>query len=297
MKILHEDQIKMDVKIVKCLINEQFPQYKDLPIYEFNSTGTVNYIFRLGNDYYVRLPMHKTYENSILREYEILRYISNKISITIPQIIGLGKPNVLYPCHWAIYNWINGNYYDNNKITYFKDIVLELVNFINELHSINLLENAPKAGRKLLVELNSLTIENLNNSKDEIEYRKAIKICEILINTPLWNNKPVWIHADLLKPNILIDNNHILGIIDFGSSGIGDPAFDIIPAWAVFNKENRNIFRNKLNVCDDIWNRACAYALHQAALIIPYYRNSNQSFVKYAIDTINEIIIDYKGIV
>jgi aminoglycoside phosphotransferase (APT) family kinase protein len=297
MKILHEDQIKIDIEIVKYLINEQFPQYKDLPIYEFNSTGTVNAIFKLGNDYYVRLPMLKIYENSILREYEILHYISNKISLNIPQIIRLGKPNSLYPCHWAIHNWIDGDCYDNNKITYFKDIIFELVNFINKLHSINLIENAPKAGRKPLMELNSLTMENLNNSKDEIDYKKTIKIWEILINTSLWDNKPVWIHADLLKPNILIKNNHILGIIDFGSAGIGDPAFDIIPAWAVFNKESRSTFRSKLNISDNIWNRACAYALHQAALIIPYYRNNNQSFVKHAVDTINEIIIDHKGIV
>jgi len=296
-KILHEGQIKIDDIIVKKLIMEQFPQYKDLPILEYNTTGTVNAIYRLGNDYYVRLPILEIYDKDVLREYNILNYISNKISINIPQIIGIGKPNELYPYNWAIHNWIEGDCYDNNKITYFQDIISELVYFINELHSIDVFENAPKAGRKPLMELNSLTIESLNNSKEEIDYKKAIKIWEILVNTSLWDNNPVWIHADLLKPNIKIKNNHIIGIIDFGSAGIGDPAFDIIPAWAVFNKECRDIFRDKLNICENTWNRGCAYALHQAALIIPYYRNNNKSFVKNAIETINEIIIDYNGIV
>ena len=116
---------------------------------------------------------------------------------------------------------------------------------------------------------------------------------ELLINTPAWDQKPVWIHADLLKPNILIKENRISGIIDFGSAGVGDPAFDIIPAWAVFNSSSRKIFREKLDVNDAIWDRACAYALHQAALIIPYYRESNPVFVKQAVDTINEIVKDF----
>jgi len=293
MKILHEKQININVDIVKNLINEQFPKYNDLPINEYDSTGTVNSIFRLGKDYCVRLPYLKEYEDSILKEHKILPYINKNVSIKIPQSIELGKPNSFYPYHWAIHSWIDGDCYENNKISNCPEIVSELVNFIKELHSIKLLKDAPKAGRKPLMELNSLTIDTLSNSKSEIAYQKTIKIWEILVNTPVWDKNSVWIHADLLKPNILIKNNHILGIIDFGSAGIGDPAFDIIPAWAVFNKENRKIFRAKLQINDEIWNRACGYALHQAALIIPYYRDSNKSFVKQAINTINEILMDY----
>jgi aminoglycoside phosphotransferase (APT) family kinase protein len=295
MKLLHDGQININIEIVKTLIKDQFPQFNNLPISEFDSIGTVNSLFRLGNDYYVRLPILQKYENSILKEDKILTYLQKKITIKIPQPIGLGKPCDSYPCHWAIHKWIDGDYYDKNKITNFNNIVHELVNFINELHSIDLMENTPKAGRKPLAELNTITIDALSNSKEEIDYQKALKLWEIFVNTSVWDGKPVWIHADLLKPNILVKNNHIKGIIDFGSAGIGDPAFDIIPAWAVFDKENRNVFREKLKIGDTLWNRACAYALHQAALIIPYYRNNNQIFVKQAIETINEILIDNKN--
>lgn len=290
MKTMHKGQVEINLEIIRKLIQEQFPQFKNLSIYEFNSTGTVNSIFRLGNDYYIRLPMLEQYADDILRESYILNYISKYISINIPKIIGLGNPNELYPYHWAIHNWIEGDSYE--KITNYNEIILELTNFIKELHSINLLTDAPKAGRKPLADLHKITIEALENSKDEINHKKAISIWENLVNTPTWDNNPVWIHADLLKPNILIKNNHISGIIDFGGAGIGDPSFDIIPAWAVFDFRNRKIFRDKLAIDDTIWHRACAYALHQAALIIPYYRESNKAFVKLAKETINEIIID-----
>ena len=138
----------------------------------------------------------------------------------------------------------------------------------------------------------NVNVDRTNNSKDEIDHGKVLKIWESLVNTPICDNKPVWIHADLLKSNILIKNNHISGIIDFGSAGIGDPAFDIIPAWSLFNLENRNNFKEKIEICDIIWDRACAYALHQAVIGIPYYRKTNENFVKQSLFTINEIIKD-----
>jgi len=290
MKIMHKGQIDINLKMVKKLIQEQFPQFKNLSISKFNSIGTVNSIYRLGSNYYVRLPMLEQYANDILKERYILNHISKNITTNIPKVIGLGNPDDLYPYHWAIHNWIEGDSY--KKIPNSNEIIVELINFIHELHSIDLLINAPKAGRKPLADLHNITIEALNNSKDEINHKKAIHIWESLLNTPVWDNKPVWIHADLLRPNILIKDNHISGIIDFGSAGIGDPAFDIISAWAVFDLKDRRIFRDKLSVDDSIWYRACAYALHQAALIIPYYRKSNKKFVRFAKETINEIIID-----
>jgi aminoglycoside phosphotransferase (APT) family kinase protein len=292
MRLLHDGQIEINIEIVKTLINEQFPQYKNLPIDEFDTTGTVNSIFRLGNNHYIRLPLIEIYADSILNEYKILTYLSKKLSIEIPHPIHLGIPNSLYPFHWAIYNWIDGDCFDNNKIINFQEIISELANFIQELHSVDLLEHAPKAGRKPLADLNIMTIDALNNSKHEIDHKKAIKIWDYLVNTPVWDHKAVWIHADLLKSNILIKNNHISGIIDFGSAGVGDPAFDLIPAWSLFTIENRIIFKEKLKINDIIWNRACAYALHQAAIGIPYYHKTNESFVKQCVYTINEIIKD-----
>jgi aminoglycoside phosphotransferase (APT) family kinase protein len=295
MRLLHDGQIGVTTAMVKTLIEKQFPQYKNVPVNEFDTTGTVNAIFRLGNKRYVRLPMLEIYADSILKEYKILPYLSEKLTLAIPHPIYLGIPDTVYPFHWGIYTWIDGDSYDHNKITDAHEIIDELANFVKELHSIDLSADAPKAGRRPLADLNLTTIDALNNAKDAIEYKKAVSIWNYLVNTPVWDNKPVWIHGDLLKPNILIKNNRIAGIIDFGSAGIGDPAFDIIPAWTIFETKSRSIFREKLNVDDALWNRACAYALHQAALIIPYYRETNKIFAEQAVNTINEIIKDTSG--
>jgi aminoglycoside phosphotransferase (APT) family kinase protein len=292
MNQLHEGQIIIDAAVVKKLVKTQFAEYKDLPISEFNSSGTVNSIFRLGDDYCIRLPILKQYADSLLREYNILPYLSKKLTVKIPRPVKLGSPDASYPFSWAIYTWLDGSPYDNDKITDYKHIVPELAGFITALHSVDLLDDAPKAGRAPLLALNTVTQEALNNSKAEIDYKKAVKIWETLLNTPAWDKKPVWIHADLLKSNILTKNNHIAAIIDFGSAGIGDPAFDFIAAWTLFDRKNRQLFRKLLNIDDIVWRRACAYALHQAAIGIPYYRKSNPEFVRQSIWTIEEIIMD-----
>ena len=75
-------------------------------------------------------------------------------------------------------------------------------------------------------------------------------------------------------------------------AGAGDPAADVVPAWSVFSKAGREAFRTALDVDDATWDRARGYALHQAALIVPYYRGTNPDFVAMARRTIHEVMTD-----
>jgi aminoglycoside phosphotransferase (APT) family kinase protein len=102
----------------------------------------------------------------------------------------------------------------------------------------------------------------------------------------------VWIHADLLRPNLLVDGGRLCAVIDFGAAGIGDPAADVIAAWSVFGPAGRETFRGALDVDDGTWNRARGFALHQATMIIPYYPETNPGFVALAKRTVEEILAD-----
>ncbi|HBG00963.1 MAG TPA: hypothetical protein DDW87_05255 [Firmicutes bacterium] len=61
--------------------------------------------------------------------------------------------------------------------------------------------------------------------------------------------------------------------------------WDANPVW-------RTTFRRSVSASIDTWMRARAYALHQAALIIPYYRKTNPQFVASAKRTIDQILLD-----
>ena len=80
-----------------------------------------------------------------------------------------------------------------------------------------------------------------------------------------------------------------------GSAGVGDPATDVIPAWAVFGRTGRAAFRAALEVDDATWNRARGIALHQAAALIPYYSVSNPAFAELGRRTVAEVVADVRS--
>ena len=66
------------------------------------------------------------------------------------------------------------------------------------------------------------------------------------LRAPEWDGRPVWMHCDLLPPNLLVDDGKLKAVIDFGAAGVGDPAQDLVPAWSVFGKRGRDTFRRVL---------------------------------------------------
>jgi aminoglycoside phosphotransferase (APT) family kinase protein len=67
---------------------------------------------------------------------------------------------------------------------------------------------------------------------------------------------------------------------------------DVIAAWSVFSHTGRGSFGGALDVDDDTWDRAHGFALHQAAMIISHYPETNPRFVAMAKRTVKEIVAD-----
>jgi len=125
-----------------------------------------------------------------------------------------------------------------------------------------------------------------------IDGRAVMRAWERALDAPAWDGTARWIHSDLLRPNVLVRDGRIRAVLDFGGVGVGDPATDVIAAWAVFGPRGRSAYRSALGVDDGQWERARGIALHQAAAIVPYYRTSNPAFVALAQRTICEIVND-----
>ncbi|MBI9050122.1 MAG: aminoglycoside phosphotransferase family protein [Anaerolineaceae bacterium] len=253
--------------------------------------GTVNAIYRLGDELYVRLPRLETWAESIDNEWTWLPKLAPHLSLKIPKPFARGKPTDWYPCPWAICHWIEGSPYQDSLISNERQLAQDLVNFILELRNIDK-PGAPHGGRQPLVELDKATRSAIKSSRGVIDTEMASMAWGRSLEAPPWDGNPVWIHGDLLKSNFLVQNGRLCAIIDFGGVGIGDPAHDVVPAWSVFTKIGREVFRQALGVDDDTWNRARGYALHQALMIIPYYPKTNPEFVTMAKRTVEEILTE-----
>jgi aminoglycoside phosphotransferase (APT) family kinase protein len=289
---MHDGEVDIDADLVGRLVAAQFPQFADLPIRAVSSSGTVNAIYRLGDHLYARLPRMRRWARSLDRECHWLPKLAPQLALRVPEPIGAGHPTSPYPCSWAIYRWIDGQPYADELVDDEVQAAKDLARFVAQLRRIAPVVGAPRGGRKPLRELDAVTRAAIESARGVIDSDAATAAWERALHAPAWNGTPVWIHTDLLRPNLLVRDGRLCAVIDFGGVGVGDPAADVIAAWSVFSHTGRGVFRAALDVDDGTWDRARGFALHQAALIIPYYGESNPAFVASAKRTIEEILAD-----
>jgi aminoglycoside phosphotransferase (APT) family kinase protein len=276
---------------VRRLIAVQFPRWADLPIRAVRSTGTVNYIYRLGDHLYARLPRMREWALDLDKEWHWFPKLAPRLSLRVPEPVGKGRPTSSYPFSWAIYGWIDDQPYSDEPVDDEHQAARDLARFVAELRRVDPV-GAPRGGRRPLGELDAVTRAAIESARDVIDGDAATAAWERALEAPTWGGTPVWIHADLLRPNVLVRGGRIRAVIDSGGVGVGDPAADVIAAWSVLGRAGRRTFRDALDVDDGMWNRARGFALHQAVMIIPYYAETNPGFAALAKRTVEEVLAD-----
>jgi aminoglycoside phosphotransferase (APT) family kinase protein len=288
---MHEGEVDVGEELVEKLVAAQFPALAHLPITAVRSTGTVNALYRLGDDLCARLPRVQRWAQSLNNELIWLPKLAPRLSLRIPEPVARGDAASGYPFPWAIYRWIEGQPYRDDLVDDERQAAADLAQFVVELRRMDRL-GAPRGGRKPLRELDAATRTAIEGSRNVIEADAATAAWESALEAPAWDGTPVWIHTDLLRPNLLVVGGRLRAVIDFGGVGVGDPAADVIAAWSVFGRAGRETFRRALDVDDGTWSRARGYALRQAVMIIPYYPETNPGFVALAKRTVEEVLAD-----
>jgi aminoglycoside phosphotransferase (APT) family kinase protein len=253
------------------------------------STGTVNAIFRLGEHLVVRLPRVAHWAADLENELKWLPQLAPQLGLAVPEPVASGHPSEAYPLPWAVYGWIDGEPYADGAVDE-RDAAARLARFVAGLRALPTPDDAPRGGRRPLPELDRVTREAIDASRAVIDAPRALRAWERALRAPAWDGHGVWVHTDLLRPNVLVRDGRLSAVIDFGGVGVGDPAADVVAAWAIFRHAGRAVYRAELEVGDAVWERARGYALHQAALIIPYYAVSNPGFVAHARRTVEQVL-------
>ena len=268
------NHLKITSDLISILIKEQFPEYSNLPIKPVDNQGHDNRTFLLGDEMLVRMPSDKKYAAKVVIEQKWLPKLTPNISLKIPNPLHTGKASTNYPFNWSIYKWIDGkslNQVSRNNLN-LEEIAQTLANFIKELHKIDA-TNAPKAGEHNFYRgcgldiYQSQAIDNILTLKDIIDDERAISIMQTATKSK-WSKNPVWIHGDLAIGNILIKDNKINAIIDFGGMAVVDPACDLVLCLNLFEGKSQEIFKSELNLDQDTWNRARGWALWKACFEI-----------------------------
>jgi aminoglycoside phosphotransferase (APT) family kinase protein len=284
----------VDDDLVRRLIAGQFPQWAGLAVERFASGGTVNAIYRLGDGMAVRLPLARGGADDVLMEREWLPRLAPQLPVWVPELLGVGQPAEGYPWPWSVYRWLAGQNPVAGAPSEPLLLAEDLAEFVAAMRSITL-PGAPRAHRGgAVASLDAETraaIEELRAIPQErVDCDAVTAVWEDGLAAPDWDGPPVWLHADLMPGNLLVDGGRLSSVIDFGCMGVGDPACDLFPAWNLLPANARKAFRAALGVDDATWRRGRARTLSQALIALPYYRESNPAMASNARHVIRAVL-------
>ncbi|WP_326687003.1 aminoglycoside phosphotransferase family protein [Streptomyces sp. NBC_01795] len=290
----HSGTHPIDDGLVRRLIAGQFSQWAGPVVERWPSGGTVNAVYRLGDDKVVRLPLGREGAEDVAREQEWLPRLAPRLPTPIPEVLGAGEPAQGYSWPWSVYRWLAGEHPEAGALSEPELLAEDLAAFVAAMRSITL-PAAPKAHRGgPVASLDAETraaIEQLRGIPEEgVDCDAVAAVWEDALRAPGWAGPPVWLHADLMPGNLLVDGGRLSAVIDFGCAGAGDPACDLFPAWNLLPAGAREVFRAALGVDDATWRRGRGRTLSQALIALPHYRGTNPAMAHNARHVIRAVL-------
>lgn len=287
---MHAEEIHTDVSLVRRLLVGQFPDWAGLPLERVPSAGTDNALYRLGKDMVVRLPRIHWAVGGVAKDFRWLPVLAPLLPVELPVPLARGEPAEGYPAEWGVYPWLDGENPSPDAAS--TSLALEVARFLEALHGLELPDGPPSFRGEPLSTRDEPTRAAIAELDGQIDTDAATAVWEAALAAPPWTGPPVWVHSDVLPGNLLVQDGRLTGVIDFSGLGLGDPACDLMIAWALFSGETREAFREALAPDDATWARGRGHALSQAAIFIPYYLDTNPVGVRAARRSLTEAMAD-----
>jgi aminoglycoside phosphotransferase (APT) family kinase protein len=261
----------IDDALVGRLVDAQFPRWSDLPIRQVRPGGWDNRTFRLGNELLVRLPSADGYVEAVAKEQRWLPVLAPNLPLEISEPVGLGEPTAEFPRPWSVYRWIDGRPAGEAPIDDLTGFARDTAAFLRALAGVRT-PDGPLAGTHSFW-------RGAHPRVYDDDVRRSLRRLDGVIDTGaarwMWEAAlateitapPVWFHGDIAPGNLLLRGGRLAAVIDFGTSGMGDPACDLAIAWTMFDAPARAAFRTALPWDDGVWARGRAWALWKAMLV------------------------------
>ncbi|MFF3312225.1 aminoglycoside phosphotransferase family protein [Streptomyces sp. NPDC002952] len=283
--------------LVRRLVGGRFPRWAGLGVERVPSGGTVNAMYRLGEGMVVRLPLTEGGARDVAAEQRWLPRLAPPLPVAVPEVLGAGEPAEGYPYPWSVYRWLPGENPEAGALTAPERLAEDLAAFVTAMRGVTL-PDAPAAHRggplSSLDEETRAAVEALRAIPEEgVDCDAVTAVWEDALRAPDGDG-PVWLHADLMPGNLLVDAGRLTSVIDFGCLGLGDPSCDLFPAWNLLPPEGRKVFRAALDVDDASWTRGRARTLSQALIALPEYRTTNESMARNARYVVREVLEDVR---
>ena len=287
-------------ELVSRLVATQFPQWADLPVRPVDADGWDNATFRLGEHMSVRLPSSQAYVEGVAKEHRWLPILARQLPLPIPEPLAKGAPGCGFPRPWSVYRWIDGQTAAAGRIADLCEFASDLAGFLAALYKVD------PAGGPLPGTHNFF--RGGSPAYYDAETRAALVALHGHIDTDLaaevwqaalaarWDGPTVWFHGDAQPGNLLLDpSGRLSAVIDFGTSGIGDPACDTTIAWTFLSGDSQRVFKERLPVDDATWTRGRGWAIWKAMIVLVGELDTDPDGADFTKTVIAKILADHRG--
>lgn len=262
----------IDAALVQRLVAAQFPQWSELSVSPVEVDGWDNRTYRLGDAMTARLPTAAGYVPAVAKENAWLPRLAPSLPFAVPPILGEGAPGEGYPFPWSVRGWLDGETAVPERIADMTQFALSVAEFILALQRCDA-TGGPLAGEHSWYRgaspayYDEETRRCLAALEGRVDTARAAAVWDAALAAE-WRGAPVWFHGDIAVGNLLVADGKLTAVIDFGTSGVGDPACDLVIAWGMFSGESREAFRQAVGQDDGTWARARGWLLWKSLLVL-----------------------------
>ncbi|MET7543878.1 aminoglycoside phosphotransferase family protein [Streptomyces sp. NPDC005507] len=292
---MHDDQVDVTTETVATLIQEQLPQWSGKEIRLLQSTGTVNAVFRIGNDLSARFPLRLADAAETLavlkQEARASAELAQVSRFPAPEPVALGEPGAGYPMPWSVQTWLPGTVSWDADPSGSDAFAQDLAAFIAALRE------AETRGRHFSGEGRGGVLTHHDGWMEKC-FEESEELLDVRRLRHMWSHlrelpragADVMSHGDLIPGNVLVTGDRLSGVLDTGGFGPADPALDLVSAWHLLQRGPREVLRRTLG-CDDLeWERGRAWAFQQAMGVVWYYVESNPAMSRMGRRTLDRIL-------
>ncbi|WP_328580942.1 aminoglycoside phosphotransferase family protein [Streptomyces sp. NBC_00370] len=287
----------IDAALVERLIAAQFPQWGGLPVTPVSVDGWDNRTYRLGERLTVRLPTAAGYVPAVAKENRWLPLLAPSLPVPVPPVLGAGVPGEGYPFPWSVRGWLDGETAQPERVGDWRQFAISVAEFLLALQRCDA-TGGPLGGEHSWyrgaspAHYDDETRRCLTALKGLIDTERAAAVWEAALATE-WTGDPVWFHGDIAPGNLLVKDGKLAAVIDFGTSGVGDPACDLVIAWGMLSGDSRDAFRRTVAQDAGTWARARGWALWKAMLVLSQSVGSDPALAAVNRHIIGEVLDDY----
>ncbi len=298
---MHADQLSLSLPTVRGLVDSQFPDWRDLPVRAVQAQGTVNLLFRIGDEFVARFPLQpgdpartrRWLESEALAASELL----GRTRFRTPTPVAIGDPGDGYPLPWSVQTWLPGpaegpatDFDTGGSVEFAHD----LAEFVQGVRAISIRGRTFRgSGRGGDLRSHDGWMQTcFQRSGQLLDVPRLRARWKILRELPRGATDDKMTHGDLTPGNVLIDGGRLAGVIDVGGLGPTDPSLDLVAAWHLLDPGPRRVLRDDLDCGEQEWARGQAWAFEQAMGLVWYYVDSNPAMSLLGRRTLQRIEAD-----